>query len=31
MMRMFIQGVVFAVLGALSVSFWWLRYTVPTS
>jgi len=26
-----IQGVVFAVLGALSVSFWWLRYTVPTA
>jgi len=25
-----IQGVVFAVLGAMSVAFWWLRYTVPT-
>jgi cytochrome c biogenesis protein CcdA len=25
-----IQGVVFAVLGALTVSFWWLRYTLPT-
>lgn len=24
-----IQGVVFAVLGALTVSFWWLRYVVP--
>jgi cytochrome c biogenesis protein CcdA len=25
-----VQGVVFAVLGALTVSFWWLRYVVPT-
>jgi len=24
-----IQGVVFAVLGALTVSFWWLRYVAP--
>jgi cytochrome c biogenesis protein CcdA len=24
-----IQGVVFAALGALTVSFWWLRYVVP--